>query len=149
MKIKDILVSGITGTTVMTAFSYLVAELENDNFKEPELLGQLAQRVLPMLSEPERRVTGWTAHYLVGLTFAMAYVELWRLKQLKPSFGNMLLLGSVSGLMAVAIWKATFKIHPLPPSLNYSKFYLQLIPAHIVFAVFAGIGYRLLGNTHR
>ena len=130
----------------MTLFSYLVSELEGENYSESERLGQLARRLLPHLNKKEYLVLGWTAHFGVGLLFALAYVELWRRKKIKPSFRNNLLLGGISGVIAVAIWKTTFKLYPLPSGMSFNKYYLQLVPAHIVFAVFAGLGYHLLNR---
>ncbi|GAC1310764.1 MAG: hypothetical protein NVSMB24_28720 [Mucilaginibacter sp.] len=147
MKAKEILFAGISGTTFMTAFSYAVSAVEKENFSEPERLGQLARRLLPTISKKENQLIGWSAHYGVGLLFSTAYDWLWANKKIKPSFKNNLLLGGISGLAAVAIWKATFKMHPLPPRLSFDKYYLQLVPAHIVFAVFAGLAYGLLSKT--
>jgi len=146
---QDVLISGITGTTFMTLFSYLVSEIEKENYSEPERLGQLTHNLLPIISKRESQLTGWAGHYLVGLAFAAAYVHLWKKKQIKPSFKNNLLIGGISGIAAVAIWKTTFKMHPLPPALNFDKYYLQLVPAHVVFAVFAGLGYRLLKKAEK
>jgi hypothetical protein len=53
-------------------------------------------------------------------------------------------IGALSGAIAVLIWKATFKVHPLPPWIDFKSYYLQLVPAHMVFAVFATITYRLV-----
>ncbi|MDB5123542.1 MAG: hypothetical protein JWP94_1671 [Mucilaginibacter sp.] len=146
MKAKEILFAGISGTTFMTAFSYAVSAVEKENFSEPERLGQLANRLLPTINKRENQLIGWSAHYGVGLLFSTAYDWLWRRKRLKPSFKNNLILGGISGLAAVAIWKTTFKMHPLPPRLSFDKYYLQLVPAHIVFAVFAGLAYGLLNK---
>ena len=147
MKTRDTLIAGISGTSFMTLFSYLMSEIDGENFSEPERLGQLAKGLLPMLTKEEKLVTGWAAHYMVGLLFAMVYVELWSRKKIKPTVANNLLLGAVSGVIAVAVWKTTFKMHPLPPGLSFNKYYLQLIPAHVVFALFAGLGYSLLRDT--
>lgn len=149
MKAKEVLTAGITGTTFMTLFSYLVSVADSENFSEPERLGQLAGRLLPKLNEQQREALGWLGHYKVGLLFAVVYVELWRSGKLKPDFINNLWLGGLSGLIAVAVWKATFKMHPLPPALNFNKYYLQLVPAHVVFAVFAGIGYHIIHNNRQ
>jgi hypothetical protein len=146
---RDVLISGITGTTFMTLFSYLVLELEKENYSEPERLGQLVHNLLPIINKKESRITGWAGHYMVGLVFAAVYVYLWEKKLVKPSFKNNLLIGGISGIAAVAIWKTTFKLHPLPPALNFDKYYLQLVPAHVVFAVFAGLGYRLLKKAEK
>lgn len=137
----------MAGTTFMTLFSYMVSAAEEENFSEPERLGQLAGRLLHKLNHQQRAALGWLGHYAVGLLFALVYVELWRSGKLKTNLVSNLWLGGISGLIAVAIWKTTFKMHPLPPALNFSKYYLQLIPAHIVFAVFAGLGYQILNKT--
>lgn len=128
----------------MTLFSYGVSAADKENYSEPERLGQLARRLLPVINKRENQVIGWSAHYGVGLLFATAYAKLWENRKLKPTFINNFMLGAVSGLAAAAIWKATFKLHPLPPAMSFDKYYLQLIPAHIVFAVAAGLGYALL-----
>ena|ERR1700761_2513151 len=104
---------------------------------------------MPKLEKEQSQALGWLWHYAVGLLFALVYVELWRKGKLKPDWKTSLWLGGISGVVAVAIWKTTFKLHPLPPSLSFNKYYLQLVPAHVVFAVFAGIGYRALQHlTH-
>ena len=149
MKVKETLIAGITGTTFMTMFSYLVSELEKENYSEPERLGQLTHRLLPATSRKETQFIGWAGHYGIGLLFARLYLLLWETKKLKPSFKNNLLIGGISGIVAVGIWKATFELHPLPPKLNFKKYYLQLIPAHVVFAIFSGIAYNLLKKTEK
>jgi len=143
-KAEEIVVSGTLGTTFMTLFSYLVSAADGENFSEPERLGQLAHRLVPMLDKKQSQALGWLGHYGVGLLFAMVYVELWRRRRPKSSIKNNLIVGSISGLVAVAIWKTTFSLHPLPPRLSFSKYYAQLVPAHVVFAVFAGVGYQAL-----
>lgn len=147
MKTKEILISGVTGTTFMTLFSYLVSLADGENFSEPERLGQLTGRLIPKLDKQQSQALGWLGHYSVGLLFTLVYAELWHRGKLKPDLKTNLWLGGLSGLLAVAVWKTTFKMHPLPPPLNFKKYYLQLVPAHIVFAVFAGIGYHILHKT--
>ena len=146
MKIRNILIPGTAGTALMTLFSYGVSVVDKENYSEPERLGQLAHRLAPVLNKKDHRLIGWGAHYGVGLLFATAYARLWENRKLKPTFKNNFMLGAVSGLAAVAIWKATFTAHPLPPAMRFDKYYLQLVPAHIVFAVFAGLGYALLNR---
>jgi uncharacterized membrane protein len=89
-------------------------------------------------------VAGWGAHYAVGLIFVLAYRELWRKGEIRKSIVNGIILGALSGALAVLIWKATMKAHPAPPWVDFTKYYLQLVPAHIVFAVCASITARLL-----
>jgi len=135
--------TGIAGTTVMTAGSELMSLLFQENFREPGHLETLISRMVPHLSGKAKTIAGWGAHYAVGIVFAAVYVELWESRRIKHSIKNGLILGTLSGLLGYLIWKATFKVHPLPPWINYSHYYIQRIPAHIVFAVAATIAYKM------
>jgi hypothetical protein len=104
----------------------------------------LAHRLLPQLDKKQSQAIGWLGHFDVGLLFSLVYVELWRRGKPANKIKNNLILGAVSGALAVGIWKLTFDLHPLPPKLNFTKYYVQLIPAHMVFAIFAGIGRNIL-----
>lgn len=145
-KLEKIVTSGTAGTTFMTACSALMSLLPHENFKEPEHLSTMIARLAPTLSKRNQQLAGWGAHYGMGFIFAAVYVELWERGEIKHSIKNGLILGALSGLLGMLIWKASFKIHPLPPSIRYLDFYLQRIPAYIVFAVFGTIAYRMIGD---
>jgi hypothetical protein len=139
-----IALAGIMGTNVMTLFSYLVSALAKENFSEPDHLSTMINRLAPGISKKWLKVAGWGAHYAVGILFAAVYAELWENGTIKPSVKNGLMIGVLSGAIAVLIWKATFKVHPLPPWIDFKNYYLQLVPAHVVFAVIATITHRLI-----
>jgi hypothetical protein len=143
-KLEKTLVSGFVGTSFMTASSALMSLLPHENFKEPEHLATMAVRLAPFLSKRSKYLAGWAAHFGMGFLFAAVYVELWEAGKIKHTLKNGLILGFLSGILGMLIWKGTFKVHPLPPSIRYLDFYIQRIPAHIVFAVFATIAYRLI-----
>jgi hypothetical protein len=128
----------------MTANSYLMSEIFGENFREPQHLATMIGRLAPKLSRHAVQIAGWGAHYAMGFVFAAIYVELWETRKIKHTIVNGIALGFVSGILGFLIWKATFKAHPLPPWLHFNQYYLQRIPAHIVFAVFATIAYRLI-----
>jgi hypothetical protein len=140
--LNRILAAGLTGTAFMTLHSYVLGMAVEEDFSEPEHLGTMIHR-LSGLTKKASRMAGWNAHFAVGLGFAGAYLALWQRGAVRPTYKNAVALGLLSGLLAVAIWKLTLKMHPLPPWINYNKYYLQLIPAHVVFAVFATVAYRL------
>ncbi|RYY51922.1 MAG: hypothetical protein EOO09_22635, partial [Chitinophagaceae bacterium] len=123
-KLTNILVSGTTGTTFMTACSALMSLIPEQEFREPEQLSKLVGRVAPWLSRPARVVGGWGAHYAMGFLFATVYVELWDRKMIEHSVKNGIVLGILSGLLGMLIWKATFSLHPLPPNNRKFDFYL-------------------------
>lgn len=139
-------VCSLAGTTMMTASSALMSLIGQD-FREPERLKGLINRVLPFLPKNVRSISAWAAHYAMGSAFSAVYVKLWDSKTLKPTGTCGLCLGAVSGLIGIAIWKATFVAHPLSPLMNYKRFYLQRIPAHIVFAIFATIAYNAMQTS--
>ncbi|KLT63590.1 hypothetical protein [Pedobacter sp. BMA] len=132
----------IAGTTVMTLSSALMSLGEQD-FREPKHLRRLVGRLLPTLSSETKTLTGWAGHYALGMAFSLIYVMLWEKKLLKPSVGSAILLGLASSVVGIGIWKTTFKLHPFTPFMDYKRFYLQRIPAHLVFAAFATVGYVL------
>jgi hypothetical protein len=142
-KTEKTLISGFTGTTFMTASSALSSLLGQD-FREPAHLTTMVERLAPFLSKKAKRIIGWAGHYGMGFVFAAVYVELWERGEVKHTLKKGFILGGISGLVGILIWKGTFEAHPLPPSMNYLTFYLQRIPAHIVFAVFATLAYQLI-----
>lgn len=144
-QLEKTIVTGISGTTLMTAGSALMSKIFKENFSEPEHLETMIARLAPQLSNKAKTIAGWGAHFAMGMVFSAIFVELWQSKKIKCSWRNAVLLGTVSGVVGLFIWKATFKAHPLPPWLNYQKYYLQRIPAHIVFAIGATMAYRLTG----
>lgn len=137
---------GIVGTTVMTAGSDLTSRIFGENYREPDHLANMIGKLAPTLSKKAKVIAGWGAHYAMGFVFAAIFVELWETRKIKHNFKNALVLGLVSGVLGLLIWKGTFKAHPLPPWLHYDHYYLQRIPAHIIFAVAATLTYRLLDN---
>jgi hypothetical protein len=146
-KIQNTILSASAGTTLMTLFSYLVSIAEKENFSEPEHLGTLMHRLVPGSSKRMSQVAGWGVHYAVGLVFVLAYRELWKTGKVKKSLTNGLVLGALSGTLAVLVWKATMKAHPAPPWIDFTKYYIQLVPAHVVFAVCATLTSRLLDES--
>ncbi|HSN59430.1 MAG TPA: hypothetical protein VLR49_00740 [Ferruginibacter sp.] len=143
MQTGKILSSAIVGTSAMTLFSYLVSESENKNFREPEVLGQLIKRLPISCSKETAQIAGWSIHYAVGLLFLVIYDELWRQKNINPSFTSGALLGAASGVAGITGWKGTFELHPNPPAKNLTKFFGHLLLAHIVFGVFSALTYKL------
>lgn len=128
----------------MTLFTYIVAESKKKNFKEPELLAQLLHRLVPETGKKGSQVGGWSMHYTMGTIFSILYVELWDRKIVKPNFRNGLLLGGFGGITGILVWKLAFSLHPNPPQIHFKKYYGHLLLAHLVFAVFATVGYTLV-----
>ena len=143
MQTRKILISALVGTTAMTIFSYLVSASKKKNFREPEVVGQLIERLPISPSKESSKIAGWVMHYTIGISFVAFYNELWKRKTIKPSFTSGALLGAASGLAGITGWKGVFEVHPNPPAKNLKLFFGHLMLAHVVFGVFSALTYKL------
>lgn len=141
MNTKQVVAAGITGTTLMTLFSDVVSKIKGSNYNEALILGELLNRITP-LSKKQAQVAGWLGHYTVGMGFAAVYATCLNETKRKPTILNGIVYGALSGLAGAAIWHATFKAHPNPPAVDLKNYYKQLVLAHVVFGVVAGITLR-------
>lgn len=124
-------VGGLAGTAAMTAFSYAVSKEERENFKEPNILGDMIFKAYPKLGEDKARVMGWVLHGVAGLVFSSVYKKL---LVGKPTFLKGLIYGGTSGIPAVMLWNTLIELHPNPPKdVEKKKYFGHLLLAHIVF----------------
>ena len=140
METEKILRSGVSGTSAMTLFSYLVSESEGKNFKEPEVLSELMMRLFPNADRNLTLPAGWALHYAMGFTFCAAYRLLWKHTPLKPTLKTGLIFGALSAVVGVSVWKTVFRYHPNPPNIHIKDYYRHLIIAHLVFGAVAALG---------
>jgi hypothetical protein len=148
LRSDKIILAGFTGTSFMTLFSYLVSEVQEENFKEPELLGKLLQTLAPDVNKDLGRFIGWNLHYFVGFIFAFLYASLWERTKVRPTLKSGLILGALSGMVGLTVWKLCFRVHPNPPKINFKRYYGHLLATHLIFGVFTVIGYNL-SNARR
>lgn len=135
MNANKIILPAITGTSLMTLFSYLASMLEKKNFSEPELLAALEKPALPGELKKLDLPAGWATHYSTGILFTLLYEYILRKTNSKPTLANGIALGGISGIAGIFIWKLSFKAHPAPPRTDYRKYYRQLLLAHFVFGI--------------
>jgi hypothetical protein len=147
MKVNSIFLSGLAGTSAMTLFSYLVSAVERRNFKEPELLAELEDDVLPAQSKQVALPAGWSTHYTMGIVWAGVFHFLWHKTAFRPTSKSSLSLGILSGITGVIIWDLVFKAHPNPPRTNYKRFYGHLLLAHVVYSLVTTVTARELEKT--
>lgn len=136
--------SAIIGTSAMTLYSYFRSEVENKNFREPEILNMMIDNLDMRLQPPT--LTGWILHYKVGFGFASIYHAIWR-KTKGPSIISGALLGAANGLIGIAAWDTALKNHPNPPTVARKEFYQHLFFTHIVFGTFIAIGSQWVGKS--
>lgn len=135
MNANKILLPAITGTSLMTLFSYLISTYENENFSEPELLAAMGKDILPHAAKHSALPAGWVTHYGIGVLITSMYKYFDKNRNNKLVLRNGILLGGLSGIAGVAMWKLFFRIHPAPPSVPLRKFFIQLLWVHLVFGI--------------
>jgi hypothetical protein len=132
-------------TALMTLFSYVFSAIRNKQFKEPELLNDLLRRINIINSSYfKNHPAGWVIHYAVGCIFVFAYYLLFQYSSISPTWWVYTGLGFICGIVGIAGWKLTFTIHPNPPDIHFSEFYVHLLAAHIVFGIGAFLAYNLV-----
>lgn len=134
--ISQILSVGFLATLAMTAFSYFFSYLLKGNFKEPQLLNYLIDKMpKSTINVCREHILGWFIHFSVGFLFVIAFKIVGYLYALELSFRTGIIFGTLAGLIGVGAWSSAFALHPNPPSINKTLFYIQLIFAHIMFAI--------------
>lgn len=89
-------------------------------------------------------MSGFIAHCLIGICFAVCYLLLWRRGIGSPDFVYALLFGFVNGLAGLLLWRVLFAVHPDPPGIALKPYLISLLIAHIVFAIVVVYTFRLL-----
>jgi hypothetical protein len=154
MNASKTLVATLTGTSAMTAFSYATSANQHQQFREPEILASCLRRLIPGLSKNTAHINGWLLHYFAGLLFCTGYNKIWKAR--KPTLLYGASLGFISGIIGAGVWNMVLSLHPNPPRIPQTKYLPHLLPAHLVFGIFAAMGYntalklnatRINGNT--
>src|SRR5688500_5387271 len=113
---------------LMTLFSYVFSAIRKKQFKEPELLNDLLRRINIIHSSYfKNHPAGWVIHYAVGYLFVFAYYLLFQYSSINPTLWVYTVLGFGCGIVGIAGWKLTFAIHPNPPDIHFSEFYVHLL----------------------
>jgi hypothetical protein len=136
MKASAIISSSTTATTAMSAFSYIISGRGRKDFREPFLLNKLLHRwgLKKSVSKP----AGWIAHYSVGALFSLVQKYLADRRMLPAGASTGAGYGLVCGFFGCLVWELTLNLHHNPPKINRRQFYLQLLPAHIIFGLVSG-----------
>lgn len=141
---EKIIIAGVVGTTFMTLYSYLKSKQEKQEYVEPVMINKLIDKSenLPDVKNNDTHPVGWGLHYLTGIAFVSAYWLIWHKALRKPTTLKIVVTGTASGLVGIAVWKLLFTQHDNPPHNYRYGYYRQLLIAHIVFSAFALASYK-------
>ena len=146
--IEKIVVAGIVGTSFMTLYSYWKSKQEKQEYVEPVLINKLVDASENLPDVKNTHPAGWALHYLTGISFVAGYWIIWHKALKKPTAPKIIVIGTSSGLIGIAIWKLLFAQHNNPPNNYRYGYYKQLLMAHIVFSAFAMATYKGLKHTN-
>ncbi|TRW27190.1 hypothetical protein FMM05_00690 [Flavobacterium zepuense] len=149
--INKIIIAGAVGTTFMTLYSMLRSKQDNQEYSEPVLINELIDnsKNLPAIKNEITHPAGYILHYVTGVGFVSLYWLLWKKVLLRPSGFRIVIVGGLSGLTGIAVWKILFKQHNSHPYNNRFGYYKQLLTAHIIFSATALVTYKALGTSKR
>lgn len=134
--ISEIVTIAILATLAMTAMSYVFTYIFKGNFKEPQLLNCLIDR-LPKVNRPicSEHIYGWSIHFFIGILFVILFKICLFYNVADVTLKAGAIFGFLAGVVGVAGWITFFSLHPDPPSINKVMFYSQLIFVHIIFGI--------------
>lgn len=128
----------------MTLFSKIASVVRGVNFDEPEILGRILCELMPDLKPQYARIAGWNIHYAVGFMFTMLYAKVLEERKRKPSLKSGLILGVLSGLVGIFVWKLVLGLSKSAGVEDKGSFYKHIWVAHLVFGAFSAVGYQML-----
>ncbi|WP_460513970.1 hypothetical protein [Cyclobacterium sediminis] len=139
MDIKHFLItvlSGIVATAVMTIVMYIYTILFKHFTKVIHLLGCMISGDQKLHSPSKGALTlGTFAHFGVGVIFSMSYYLLWNWGVFEINFFDSVIIGGLSGIVAIVVWKFYLKLHHYQPEISQNHYFFALFIAHIVFGI--------------
>lgn len=131
------ILSGFIGTLAMTIVMYLYANLTKKNTKVVHILGAMVTGIIIFSKEDKTKilVTGSIAHVAVGVLFSFSYFLLWNWGIFNISISDSLIVGAISGILAIIGWKSYFKVYRKPPKVPLFHYFTALFISHIIFGL--------------
>ncbi|GAA4312705.1 hypothetical protein GCM10023115_31010 [Pontixanthobacter gangjinensis] len=139
MELLKVLMAGILGTVLMTAFSYAVSRMKSQQFREPRLLNMILRRSTYDMNPSNNSFLGWVVHFSIGVILMTLFYILHLTFSFNISFLAILIYGISAGVLSILSWHLMLTISPNSPDFILREFYLQLLIAHILFAMGAAI----------
>lgn len=140
--------AGIAGTVGMTLIMYAYAALFRVNTKVIHILGIMMTGSASDPSHNNRKylTAGTLGHFGVGIIFSWSYFLLWNWGIFSITLRDSIIIGLVSGAMAVIVWTGYFILHYNPPKINLTHYFIALLLAHVVFGMITVNLYTLLSD---
>lgn len=131
------IVSGFAGTFAMTIVMYAYAHLTNKNTKVVHIFGSMITGNTGLTKNQKGKIlaTGTFAHVAVGAIFSFSYFLLWNWGVFDISLTDSLIIGLLSGIIAIIIWRLYFAVHQKPPKVPLPHYFAALLISHLLFGL--------------
>jgi hypothetical protein len=143
MNFIKIFIAAFSATNVMTTFSYLLSHRYKTLFTEPVLLNYALNEIDMHPKGKLRNLSGWLAHYAIGLVFVVSYEMAWRLAGIPFNLWTGVGFGIISGFIGILGWKMIFFLPHKKPKVTIDDYYIPLFFAHIVFAIAVVVAFKI------
>ncbi|MFC5625063.1 DUF6789 family protein [Algoriphagus winogradskyi] len=130
------ILAGVVGTIAMTICMYLYSFSTKQFTKVIHILGNMLVGESNYYT-PSRNawVIGTIAHFGVGVLFSFAYFLLWNWGVFRINLEDSVLIGFISGVLAIGVWQGYIILHSHPPTFSHIHFFIALLIAHIIFGL--------------
>ncbi len=140
MELLKVIIAGILGTILMTTFSYFFSWLRSRQFREPKLLNMILRRsTTDGINPSNNSVIGWIVHFSIGIILMTLFYMFHLIFSYRISLLSIFFYGLLAGSLSILSWYLMFSLSPNPKKVPLKEFYLQLLVAHILFALGAVI----------
>ena len=139
MELIRVIMAGILGTVLMTSFSYVISRMKSQQFKEPKLLNMILRRSTYDMNPSNNSVLGWVVHFSIGVILMTLFYVLHLTFSFSISAVSILIYGIIAGILSILSWHFMLSISSNSPDFALRDFYMQLLMAHVLFALGATI----------
>ncbi|QYA24538.1 hypothetical protein G3I01_03115 [Gramella sp. MT6] len=140
MELLKVILAGILGTILMTGFSYVLARLKDQEFREPRLLNMILRRsTYDKVNPSNNSILGWVVHFSIGIILMTLFYIIHLIFSFSISFTSILVYGVFAGILSILSWHLMFVISPNSENVQLKEFYVQILIAHILFAMGAAV----------
>lgn len=135
------LLAGLAGTIAMTLIMYLYSYLlrnvrENSDTRVVHIFGTMVTNASDYTyNDYKTLIAGSAGHIGAGMAFAFSYFLLWNWGFFDIKMDDAVILGALSGILAIGVWNGYFYLHHDPPKISLLHYSIALFVAHVVFGV--------------
>ena len=143
MNFLKIMIAAFSATNIMTSFSYLISISFKKLFKEPVMLNFILEGAGITLKGRWKKISGWLAHYLIGLAFVLVYEAIWHYTIVPFGFISGIVFGIISGFVGISCWRLIYRLPDSNPHIPSKEYAVQLFFGHVIFAVAVVVAFKI------